>query len=166
MDWDFLHFISKNDCLMIVERDSIESDCEELAKHLRKPDFDEVVTVTKEAPLKPIVRGFRAATYCKSVLNNGNMIMMYGVCPTLYHKVGSPFLLGTDRFLEVKFPFARQCKSRVEEMQKQYPILWNFIDSRNAVHLRWIKWCGFKLINKKYIDKIKFYEFIRIKKYV
>ena len=37
---------------MIVERDSIESDCEELAKHLRKPDFDEVVTVTKEAPLK------------------------------------------------------------------------------------------------------------------
>ena len=92
--------------------------------------------------------------------------MMYGVCPTLYHKVGSPFLLGTDRFLEVKFPFARQCKSRVEEMQKQYPILWNFIDSRNTVHLRWIKWCGFKLINKKYIDKIKFYEFIRIKKYV
>jgi|TARA_R100000789_G_C3019127_1_gene153149 hypothetical protein len=151
---------------MIVERDSIESDCEELAKHLRKPDFDEVVTVTKEAPLKPIVRGFRAATYCKSVLNNGNMIMMYGVCPTLYHKVGSPFLLGTDRFLEVKLPFARQCKSRVEEMQKQYPILWNFIDSRNTVHLRWIKWCGFKLINKKYIDKIKFYEFIRIKKYV
>ena len=47
--------------------------------------------------------------------------------------------------------------------KKHAKILWNFIDSRNTVHLRWIKWCGFKLINKKYIDKIKFYEFIRIK---
>ena len=51
-------------------------------------------------------------------------------------------------------------------MQNLYPILWNFIDSRNEIHLRWIKWCGFKIINERYIDNVKFYEFIRIKKYV
>ena len=165
MDRNLCYFISKNDCV-IIERDSIETDCKELADNLRKPDFDEVVIVTKEEPIKPITRGFRISKYCKSVVKDGNLIAMYGLAPTEFNKGGSPFLLGTNRFLEIRIPCARQSKKRVEEMQNLYPILWNFIDSRNEIHLRWIKWCGFKIINERYIDNVKFYEFIRIKKYV
>ncbi|MDA9679090.1 hypothetical protein N9T79_00030 [Candidatus Pelagibacter sp.] len=147
---------------MIEERNSIEEDCKLLIDDLRPDDFNEVVTMTKEHPLKPVVRGFKTAKLCRSIIKDGNFIAMYGVCPTESHTVGSPFLLGTNRFLEIALPFARQCKDRVQEMQDLYPILWNFIDSRNAVHLRWIKWCGFKIINKKKIEGIDFYEFIKI----
>ena len=137
---------------MIEERSSIEEDCQALVDDLRPDDFNEVTTMTGEHPLKPIVRGFRNSKMCRSVIKDGNFIAMYGVCPTESHTVGSPFLLGTNRFLEIALPFARQCKDRVQEMQ----------DSRNEVHLRWIKWCGFKIINKKKIKGIDFYEFIKI----
>lgn len=147
---------------MIEERESIEEDCQLLIDDLRPDDFNEVTTMTREHPLKPVVRGFRNSKMCRSVIKDGNFIAMYGVCPTESHMVGSPFLLGTNRFLEIALPFARQCKSRVKEMQDLYPILWNFIDSRNTVHLRWLKWCGFKIINKKKIEGIDFYEFIKI----
>ena len=55
---------------------------------------------------------------------------------------------------------------KVKEMEDKFPILFNYIDSRNKLHLTWLKWCGFKIIKERYIDNVKFYEFIRIKKYV
>ena len=50
---------------MIEERNSVEEDCKLLIDDLRPDDFNEVVTMTKEHPLKPVVRGFRTAKLCR-----------------------------------------------------------------------------------------------------
>ena len=49
-------------------------------------------------------------------------------------------------------------------MEDKFPILFNYIDSRNKLHLTWLKWCGFKIINEKMFNKVLFYGFYKEKK--
>ena len=66
---------------MIIERDSIETDCKELADNLRKPDFDEVVIISKEDPIKPITRGFRISKSVSYTHLRAHETLRYLVCP-------------------------------------------------------------------------------------
>ena len=65
---------------------------------------------------------------------------------------------------KIKIKFLKECKSRVEEMQDKFPVLFNYIDSRNKLHLSWLKWCGFKIINEKTFNDVLFYGFYKEKK--
>ena len=49
-----------------------------------------------------------------------------------------------------------QKPDRVDEMSDKFPILFNYIDSRNKLHLTWLKWCGFKIINEKTFNDVLF----------
>ena len=48
-------------------------------------------------------------------------------------------------------------------MQDKFPVLFNYIDSRNQLHLTWLKWCGFKIINEKKFNDVLFYGFLKEK---
>ena len=48
-----------------------------------------------------------------------------------------------------------------KEMEDRFPILFNYIDSRNKLHLDWLNWCGFKIINEKTFNDVLFYGFIK-----
>ena len=65
---------------------------------------------------------------------------------------------------KIKIKFLRECKNRVEEMSDRFPVLFNYIDSRNKLHLTWLKWCGFKIINEKTFNDVLFYGFLKEKK--
>jgi hypothetical protein len=71
-------------------------------------------------------------------------------------------MLGSKGLLKITRPFLKESRSEVEEMNRVYPHLFNVIDSRNEVHLRWIRWCGFKILGERMINNVKFYEFARI----
>jgi len=30
------------------------------------------------------------------------------------------------------------------------------------MHLKWIKWCGFKIIGERMVNNVKFYEFCKV----
>ena len=45
-------------------------------------------------------------------------------------------------------------------------MIWNYVDARNVVHIKWLKWLGFTIINKHNqfgIGRIPFYEFVKIR---
>ena len=46
-------------------------------------------------------------------------------------------------------------------MEDKIPILINYIDSRNKLHLDCLNWCGFKIINEKTFNDVLFYGFIK-----
>jgi hypothetical protein len=148
---------------MIVERVTEEKDILDLVKNIRKPDYEEVKTITNsENILDSIMDGWKKASYSKTFLVNDKVAGVYGVVASLDNKqAGSPYLLCTNELYKIKKTFIKNCKDRVEEMLFKFPILFNYIDSRNVVHLQWIKYCGFKLVHDKTINKIKFHGFVK-----
>ena len=61
--------------------------------------------------------------------------------------------------------FLHTSRILVEEWQKRFPILQNFIDARNVTHIRWLRWLDFTFISRREQHGpfgLPFYEFVRI----
>ena len=61
--------------------------------------------------------------------------------------------------------FARYSKIWVKQLHRRYDILWNMVDARNRVHIRWLEWCGFTLLRRLVnhgVEQRLFYEFERV----
>ena len=142
-------------------RQSNLDDAAYLSLHLRYEDKREVETLGHSVD-KALALAFGASQICRSIVDNkGIVVGMYGVVP-LSDKTGQVWMLGSEGLIEIKTAFLKQSRSEVNGMNSVFPHLCNFIDSRNEVHLKWIKWCGFKIIGEKVINNVKFYEFCRL----
>jgi hypothetical protein len=100
--------------------------------------------------------------------DNDTAVALFGVGPhTLDNEllVGCCWLVGTDGFPKVALRSARIVPGCVDELHTDYPVLWNWVDVRNTVHVRWLKWLGFEFLNTAPRGKNGelFHQFIRIK---
>ena len=133
----------------------------ELAPNLRSEDKREVNTLGKTSE-QALLSGYLFGRVCRSIINNyGQVVGMYGVVPA-DSKTGLVWMLGSDKLKKIKRPFLRESRTEVEKMNILLPHLWNIIDSRNEMHLKWIKWCGFKIIGERMVNNVKFYEFCKV----
>ena len=93
-------------------------------------------------------------------------ILIFGVAPVIPEQFGSIWLLGTPRIKEIQWEFLRNCRTILDELHEGFPILGNYVSLNNRVHVKWLKFMGFKFINR--LDNfgslgLSFYEFIHIK---
>jgi hypothetical protein len=133
----------------------------ELAPNLRSEDKREVNTLGKTSE-QALLSGYLFGKVCRSIINNyGQVVGMYGVVPA-DSKTGLVWMLGSDKLKKIKIPFLKESRTEVEKMNTLFPHLWNIIDSRNEMHLKWIKWCGFKIIGERMVNNVKFYEFCKV----
>ena len=133
----------------------------ELAPNLRSEDKREVNTLGKTSE-QSLLTGYLLGRVCRSIINNyGQVVGMYGVVPA-DDKTGLVWMLGSDKLKKIKIPFLKESRTEVEGMNTLFPHLWNIIDSRNELHLKWIKWCGFKIIGERMVNNVKFYEFCKV----
>jgi len=133
----------------------------ELAPNLRSEDKREVNTLGKTSE-QSLLSGYLFGRVCRSIINNyGQVVGMYGVVPA-DSKTGLVWMLGSDKLKKIKIPFLKESRTEVEKMNILLPHLWNIIDSRNELHLKWIKWCGFKIIGERMVNNVKFYEFCKV----
>ena len=113
-------------------------------------------------PIVSLLTGYLLGRVCRSIINNhGQVVGMYGVVPA-DDKTGLVWMLGSDKLKKITRPFLRESRTEVEGMNTLFPHLWNIIDSRNEMHLKWIKWCGFKIIGERMVNNVKFYEFCKV----
>ena len=152
--------------MIIDEIDTKAQHIKELTKDLRKEDLAEIKAKSGDVDIeKTLLKGLAMTSYCRSFFVDKKIAGIYGVVPSLDDKnIGSPFLLCTPKIKNIKIKFLRECKDRVEEMSDRFPVLINYIDSRNKLHLTWLKWCGFKIINEKTFNDVLFYGFLKEKK--
>ena len=142
-------------------RESWLSDLNYISLHMRYADKREVEALGSTVE-RSLALGFGHSTICRTIIDNrGRTVGIFGVTP-LDPKVGQVWMLGTDGLVDIKTSFLKNCRDVVKGMNEQYPQLCNLIDSRNEVHLKWIKWCGFKIIGERVINNVKFYEFVRL----
>jgi hypothetical protein len=93
-------------------------------------------------------------------------VALAGVSPTKTPDVGQVWMVATDQLLDHQKEFLRYTHSFIDKLHDHYPLLFNWVDARNTVHLKWLKWSGFTFIN--YHEKwgplgLPFYTFVRIR---
>lgn len=132
------------------------SDAKELLENIREEDLREIKAAGSKNPLESIEHGILFSsltgfTYAVRDLE-GRLCMVFGVLQShLTTNAGIVWMLGTNCIESVAFEFLRHCKEWVKKMNELFPYLYNMIDSRNTMHLKWLQWCGFDLV-KSYFN--------------
>ena len=148
----------------VTTRPSTPEDAYDLAPRLRKEDVEEVKAACGHTPLEALLEGLKGSEECLSILWDDKVIGMFGVV-TMPNKVGAIWLLASDDLPKIRWKFLKQTRPWVSYFMSKFDILTNWADSRNEVHLRWIKWAGFNFTNRR-VDMpsgIPFLEFIKIR---
>lgn len=117
-----------------------------LKGRLRQSDIDECEASVGMGPDEALVYSFSVSQRAWTALVGDKPILMFGVAAwSLVSKVGAPWLLGTDDIEKHKVGVAIHSRPCVAEMAKGFELLENWVDTRNKISIKWLKWCGFKV---------------------
>jgi len=150
--------------VIVTSRPSYIPDCFYIAAHMREADKQEVQAVTNKDPKTAMLNGYSVSERPMTVTVDDVPAAMYGVV-RVDKNTGCVWMLGTDEVTKANFSFLKASHGFLADAFTGYNMLFNYIDARNTVHINWIKWLGFSIINKhpEYgYEKRLFYEFVRI----
>ena len=129
----------------------------EVASNLRPDDRREVEEGHGLNPLVELVLEAKRGSSVYFTVPNGKTAGMAGVSSE-----GAIWMICTEAIKEYPHTFARESKRFVESRTE--PLLWNVVDRRNIVHLKLLKFLGFKFLRElKYgPNQLTFIEFCRV----
>lgn len=119
----------------------------EIAKKLRKEDVAELYAATGQTPVVALLESFmypNTSSWIASI--DGQDAIIFGV--TLVGNIGVPWLLATPQIERAPISFLRGCREWFNLFLHQCNELHNFVDERNVLHIKWLKWLGFDFIKK------------------
>jgi len=145
-------------------RTATEKDCLYLSKNLRKADYREIQAVCNLPPFLVLLHGLKKSQVPLVVCNeNERPVFIVGVVPN--GLIGNIWMFGTDELKKLSVTFLKNCKATFKILKNNFQIIHNYVDARNKLHIRWLKWMGFTFINKHKhygVERKPFYEFIKI----
>ena len=150
-----------------IVRNSEVEDALKMAHNLRKADMNELQAVLGNNldTAHILYEGIKNSDNPRTFLVDGEPSAIYGVVNAQSDdlKVGWVWLLGTNKIKKAKTFFLKHSKKELAEQEKEYDVLANYVDVRNTVHIKWLKWLGFKALREvNYgVEQRKFYEFAR-----
>ena len=131
----------------------------EVATNLRSDDLREVVEGHGLNPmiLLPLAAEQGSAVYF--TVPDGKTAGLAGVGDG-----GAIWMLCTPEIERYPITFAREAKRFVDSREE--PLLWNIVDCRNTVHLKLLKFLGFKFLRKVTHgpNNLQFIEFCRVRR--
>lgn len=155
----------------VTAREAFKDDVHDLAPRLRSADRAEVSALGID-PEMALQSSWESSTQRYAIIkSDGTCIGIFGVGPahhmsqTLGLSVGCVWMLGAKDLRHVRYSFLRQCHEWVETLGRNYDVLWNWADARNALHLKWLEWLGFKIIGTAPVgvNGELFHQFIKVK---
>lgn len=117
-----------------------------IAKRMREADRLEVHAASGKTPGQALAFSLRKSSVARTWIIDGRPEMMFGVGDlNILAGVGAPWLLGTDVVLSHQMEFLRRSREFRNQLLQRYSTLRNFVDVRNEVSVRWLRWLGFTL---------------------
>jgi len=150
---------------MIEVRPTTDGDAERVAPRMRQEDIDEVRAASGKHHYIALLDSIDASIECYTAWVRNSPIAIFGICRGENESIGCIWLLGTDAISGNQIDFLRKSKHWIDEFQSRYAVLYNNIDARNTVHIKWLQWLGFTFINHfpEYgAEGRPFYQFVRI----
>ena len=130
----------------------------EVASNLRSDDYRELTEGHGVNPIAwlPIAAQDGSSVYF--TVPDGKTAGLAGV-----GNDGSIWMLCTPEIHRYPITFAREAKRYVDSREE--PLLWNIVDCRNTVHLKLLKFLGFKFLRKfeHGPNNLHFIEFCRVR---
>lgn len=132
----------------------------ELAPRLRTADLREIELFSPgRDPVDVLQEGAEySVPSCTIVGNRGHLAGMFGVVPG-DSGFGKIWLLGTDELVShpLKQQFINEVPAYLSNLERLYTALGNVIDTRNTVHIKWLRRLGFTFIRREatYLEFIK-----------
>lgn len=121
-------------------------------------------------PDKALIDSVAMSTSCFSIIRDDrDVIGMFGCSPSALQddnlSIGNVWLLGSPGIQDIRYTFLRQSRHWAEVLHEDYQVLWNWADARNQVHIKWLKWLGFRVIQSAPVgvNGEEFHQFLRIK---
>ncbi len=125
--------------------DTTAEHIEELSATMRQADIDEVWASVRMTPQEALEGSVTWSHYVRTGLADGEVICIYGVGRTHFlSDTGVPWMLASTKIEKHALPFLRHCSGAMEELKVGHATLVNFVDCRNTMSMRWLKWLGFE----------------------
>ena len=128
-------------------RDAQLADVLVLSKTMRKADREEIMASNGVSALEALVTPFTINGAMNfSIIGTGDegVVGMFGCCPSVDPQYGCAWLLQSDKLLTHRKQFLKECPYWVSKMGEGYDYLYNFVDKRNWVSLKWLQFLGFE----------------------
>ena len=134
----------------------------ELATNMRDADVQEVWAASHWGPEEALLVSLRASLDPKTGLADGRIICMFGVAQfSLLSDLGVPWLLTASELPDHAGAFLRRSRAYVAEARLRYSLLLNYVDARNIMCVRWLRWLGFEVLPPRAfgVDQLPFHAF-------
>ncbi len=112
---------------------------------IRKEDSDEAFAMTGKLAEDCLIEGVDKSDISYVGLYHGDPVVCFGVRRnTSLSNKGIVWLLSTNKLNSIKNIFIRNSRPYVVKLMNGFDMLENWVDVRNTVAIRWLRWCGFK----------------------
>jgi hypothetical protein len=139
-------------------------DVDWVAPRLRKADVEEIKASCGTSAYEGLYASFAASNPALALVDgDGPPLGIFGLVPDADGNA-CVWMLGTGEIEKYPMTFLRNSLEWVRQSNRQYPILYNQVDARNGVHIKWLRWMGFTLFREVIYgpENRLFYEFFRI----
>lgn len=110
---------------------------------MRQADREEIDAISGRTPVEALRLSFQKSTRAWTGLVNGRPEVMFGAGDiNILTGVGAAWLLGTDAVEVHQRRFLRESLHWRDQLFERYSVLRNFVDTRNVVSIRWLRWLG------------------------
>lgn len=117
-----------------------------VADAMRPADRDEVWASSLLLPDRALSGSLASSALAWTGTVDGRPACMFGVAPWPAAGTAAPWLLGTAEVEANATAFLRRNRPYVAQMSATYPLLRNWVDARNRLSIRWLRWLGFTIL--------------------
>lgn len=137
---------------------------------LREADRDELAALSELSVEECIEFSITNSELTWVIVNNqGSIVGVFGLSSTKdtnRDPVGVPWMLSAETLNDFKYAFSKHSMGVVADMLERYPYLSNYVDSRNELSIKWLRWLGFTIHTDEefyFKDKtVAFYRFSKV----
>lgn len=117
-----------------------------IAANARHADTRELWAQARMTPFAAMLAGMERGVFTLTGMIDDEPACMLGVTPiSALGGHGAPWLVTTPAIEKAQITFLRHCRPVVREMHGVFPVLFNLVDARNALAIRWLSWLGFRI---------------------
>lgn len=143
-------------------REALIEDASAITPHLREADRNEIIASSGSKIEQAILYSIMSSDASTVCLPDGTPICIFGVGDDTRGN-GIPWMIGTDEMIKHRKALIRDARKWIE--RQEYSVLYNYVDGRNSVHIKWLRHVGFTVSDvPEYIGadpEVPFYLFIK-----
>ncbi|GGD03447.1 hypothetical protein GTQ45_01985 [Pyruvatibacter mobilis] len=130
---------------MPTVRSAVLEDCHNLAPNLRPADAAELRAFAGYEPLEGLVESFKVSAQRYVIEHEGEVLTIFGASPSPHDPTcGLAWMMASTSLEDHSIWFLRNTYWMEKLVDDHYDWLFNFIDIRNEVHMKWLRWCGWE----------------------